>query len=472
MGYRGVIQDISAANRSRSSRMILPESLPVIKTFCRRVASLTSVVILSRWIAGFIEHVGRMSACEAAGSIRTAACHRANVIRYLARLGASRAWRLLEQLAESLLQMETRRSGCWVLIVDQTYNGQSGVKTENTFSRANYRPRPKQSGRKQKKSARRSCHGFVMGLLITPSGYRIPSCRCYYTKEYSRAKGMTYRTQAEWAAELIRQAPIPAGVRAVVLGDTAFDAACIRTACAERGFCWIVPINPERVLAARRSRPKVRSLVDRLQAKDFEAYELRPGQGEGRLHRRLSRFRVGRKAKSRTYHVHGEHRDVHSVGKTLLVFSTKEAPRARRAVRVQKILMTNDTQLSAAAVVDLYDRRWQIELLFKELKSTFGFGRYRFGQFAKVEGWTQVCLIAFVYLEWRRARALRQRDLSEAQRRFWESQRTYGGCQAVRQYAEEHDLTKLDTWLRTPTGRRKLRKALRAARPPEYRASA
>jgi hypothetical protein len=452
--------------------MILPESLPSIKTFCQCVASVTSVVLLSRWIAGFIEHAGRMSASAAAGAIRTQACHRANVVRYLARLGLSRDWRVLEQLADQLLQMESRRSGIWIFIVDQTFNGQSGSQTENTFSRANYRPRKKQSTRKQKKWAKRSCQGFVLGLLITPSGYRIPSCRCYYTKEYSQKKGLVYRTQTEWGAELIQQAPIPTGVRVYVLGDTAFDAACVRAACAQRGFSWIVPVNPERVLAGRKSRRKVRSLVTDLTAKDFEAYQLQPGQGTGRVHRRLSRFRVGRKAKTRTYYVHGEQRDVHSVGKTLLVFSTKEAPKARQAVFVQKILMTNDTRLTAAEVVNLYDLRWQIELFFKELKSTLGFAGYRFREFTKVEGWMQVCLIAFVYLEWRRARALRQRDLPETERRFWESQRTYGGCQAVRQYAEAHDLMKLEAWLRTPTGRRKLRRALRQARPLEYRSGA
>lgn len=452
--------------------MILPESLPSFKSFCRSVAAMTSVVLLSRCVAGFIEHFGSMSASQAAGSIRTQACHRANIIRYLARLGLSRDWRVLELLAAQLLEMESQRAGLWVFVVDQTYNGQSGGKTENTFSRANYRPRPKKSGRKQKKWAKRSCQGFVMGLLITPSGYRIPSCRCYYTKEYSQQKGMAYRTQTEWAAELIRQAPIPAAARAYVVGDTAFDAECIRAACAERKLSWIVPVNPERVLAGRKSRRRVRSLVKDFTAKDFEAYELQPGRGDGRAQRRLSRFRVGRKAKTRTYYVHGEQRDVHSVGKALLVFSTKEAPQAKRAVPVQKILMTNDTRLTAAEVVNLYDRRWQIELFFKELKSTLGFARHRFRQFAKVEGWAQVCLITFVYLEWRRARALRQRDLSEAERRFWESQRTYGGCQAVRQFAETHDLSKLDAWLRTPTGRRKLRRALRQARPPEYRASA
>ena len=254
--------------------------------------------------------------------------------------------------------------------------------------------------------------------------------------------------------------------------------------------------SQERVLAGPKPRPKVRSLLDRLQAKDFEAYQLQPGRGDGRQHRRLSRFRVGRKAKTRTYYVHGEQRDVHSVGVVSLVFSTKEPPQARATVRVQKILMSNATALTAAEVVELYDRRWQIELFFKELKSTFGFHQYQFRKFTCVESWVELALtaflyleryraeqlarrgrsekelVSFVYLEWRRARALRRRQLPPAQRRFWESQRSYGGCQAVRHYAEAHDLSQLDDWLRTATGRKKLRRALGAARPPEYRVSA
>lgn len=117
--------------------MILPESLPSFKSFCRCVTAMTSVVLLSPCVAGFIEHWGSMSAAQAAGSIRTQACHRANIVRYLARLGVSRNWQVLAVLADQLLPMESRRCGLWLFIVDQTYNGQSGTKTENTFSRAN-----------------------------------------------------------------------------------------------------------------------------------------------------------------------------------------------------------------------------------------------------------------------------------------------------------------------------------------------
>ena len=62
----------------------------------------------------------------------------------------------------------------------------------------------------------------------------------YYTEAYCKAKKIAYRKQTELAAQLIRQLRCP-GSAVVVLGDTAFDAKAIRTACEERKFSWIVP---------------------------------------------------------------------------------------------------------------------------------------------------------------------------------------------------------------------------------------
>jgi hypothetical protein len=153
----------------------------------------------------------------------------------------------------------------------------------------------------------------------------------------------------------------------------------------------------------------------------------------------------------------------------LLVCSTKEKPESGKPVAVQKVLRTDDVSLSAAQVVELYDLRWQIELFFKELKSTRGFAQYRFAEFTKVEGWVQACLVTFVYLEWYRARQLRRRGLSPPEQRWWQGQRSHGLCQALRQEAEDQDLGQLFEWAQTRTGLKKLKKCLRAARPLEYR---
>ena len=64
--------------------------------------------------------------------------------------------------------------------------------------------------------------------------------------------------------------------------------------------------------------------------------------------RRVSRCRLGPKMKIRTFYVHSETREVHSVGKVQLVFSCKEAPIKDKPIALSKILMTNDTTLTAA----------------------------------------------------------------------------------------------------------------------------
>jgi hypothetical protein len=130
-------------------------------------------------------------------------------------------------------------------------------------------------------------------LLLTPSGLRIPSCRSYYTEAYCAAHKKPYRKQTEWAADLIRSVAVPEGAEVVVLGDTAFDADTIRGACAQRQWTWIVPLNPERVLAGAKPRPKVWSLVKELKAERFTPVRLQPAGGPFVAQRRVARCRLG-----------------------------------------------------------------------------------------------------------------------------------------------------------------------------------
>lgn len=455
--------------------MMMPEALPGGKGFLGAAQlGLHATGFVLRLMTAFIGHLGRMSASQAAGTIRTQARHRAAVVRFLANRRWSGDWAALAQLADLVLQAETDRRGTWVFILDQTLCGQQGKKTENTFSTGNRQRRPRKGRRYQKyKHARKSCHCFVMGLLLTPSGLRIPCWRSYYTQAYCAQKGRTYRKQTELAAELITALAVPAGVPVVVLGDTAFDAACIRDACAPREFRWIVPMNPERVLAGPKGkRRKVRTLVEGFSASQFAPVRLTPGQGEFVAQRRIASCRLGPKVKTRTWYVHQERRALHAVGEVQLVFSSNQKPERGQPVKVQKILMTNDLDASLTRLVELYTLRWQIELFFKELKSTLGFHQYRFRDFAKVESWVAVCLLTFLYLEWYRGRKLCSRQLSKAQKGWWRWQRSYGVCLAVRQQAEAAELTRLAEWTRTPGGLRRLKRQLRAARPLEYRSAA
>jgi hypothetical protein len=457
----------------------MQDALPGIKRFLKPLGLRPAVEAhVTGFIVAFIMRVGRMSAAAASCSLRIHPRHRAQAMRFLARECRTRDVAVLMQLAELLLVFEHRHAGRWLMLLDQTYTTQQGLKTENTFNHGQ-KAKSGKDRQRRKKLPRRRCHCFVMGLLITPSGLRLPLYRSYYTAEYLKQKNqrraqrkqpaLPYRKQTELAAELLQTAPIPETAKVVVLGDTAFDADVVQEACRKKHYSWIVSMNQERVLEGKKPRAKVSSLASTFKGHQFAPVKLTPGKGRYVAQRRVAACRIGRKAKTRTFYVHAERLTVQSVGEVQVVFSTMLEAQRGKPVDVQKVLMTNDQTLSAAEIVELYDLRWQIELFFKELKSTLGFDHYRFRKFEKVERWVELCLITFLYLEWYRAEQLARRGLSEQQKRWWSWQRMHGLCVAVRRATEERELDRLVEYTKTKGGLRKLKRILRAARPLEER---
>jgi len=451
--------------------VMVADSVPGLKRWIGMLGLKDSTKLLViRVVVAFLLHAGRMSCLRAAGAVRCEARHRAQISRFVSRP----RWRkhdINSLLRQYLLERENP-DGLFVVIVDGTLNSQSGKHTENTYSTGNRKRRPCKGRRYGKnKHARKNCHSFTMLLLITPSGVRIPFCKPYYTHDYCKKRGLVHRTTAEAAADLIRELPLPKPASATVLGDTAYDAEVVRDACGDRGYSWIFPCNPERVLAGPKGkRPKVRSLLKDWSKWSRQTLRLAPGQGAYAVYRRLSPHRIGPKAKTRTYYVHQERQRVHSVGEVRLVFSTTKGNLKAATPDDVKILMTNDQRLSVRDVVELYSLRWQIELFFKELKSTLGFHQYQFQKFEPVEGWVELALTAFMYLEWYRVQQMSRRDLSDEEKRWWQHQRTYGLCQAVRAASDQNELKYIADCLETPGGTRRLKRLIRNSFPKEYRA--
>jgi hypothetical protein len=454
--------------------MIFADSLPFAKTFFQAARlPASSVALLTRFLVACC--AGLHSAAQAACAIRTDPRHRAQLVRFLARLRWSHNWLTRQRLADVVLDSCRHEQGTWVFVLDQTYHTTYGRHAHNTFSRGNKNQRARASSRKQKKAARHACHCFVFGLLISPrTGTRIPCVRSYYTRDYCvrRAKEATaqrpapaFRTQADIAAAMIGDLVVPAGNPVLVLGDTAFEAQQIRAACAARGFDWIVPANPERRLAGKKKRRPLKDFSQELTAESLTRIELCPGLTDWWRHQRGSRSKAWRGRYGRRYWARAETLEVHNLGRVRVVFSTTVQPQSGQAVVVQKILLTNLLTWEAAQVVAAYAVRWQIELFFKELKSDLGLSRYRVRDFVEVEGWVQACGIAFCYLEWYR----RQRQDTSGRPEWWFRQRTSGLALQVLQEIETADLERVAMQLGTAEGRHWLLERLRRAVPLEQR---
>lgn len=241
-------------------------------------------------------------------------------------------------------------------------------------------------------------------------------------------------------------------------------------ACAARGYVWIFPVNPERVYEGPRGqRPKLRSQLQDWKHLSLKTIRLCASEGQYAKYRRLSKWRVGPKLKPRIYYAHQEIREVRSVGRVQLVFSTMKPNLLKATPDDVKILMTNATTMSVREVIDLYSLRWQIELFFKELKSTLGFSQYSFQNFNAVRAWVEIAITTVLFLEFLRAQRTRDRALSTKERRWWEAQRLHGLCTAFRRQCSSEELHYLADRLKTAGGIAKLQRLLNQATPPEYR---
>ena len=291
--------------------IIVSESARPLKRFIEKtgLSDFAQSMVLKMMLT-FMMHLGRMTCSQAAGSVASESVHRSQVTRFLARP----RWQKNDfnaPLREALLQMEVGK-GKFIYMIDATLVSQAGLKTQNTYSTGNRKRRPKKGRRyNNKKVIHKKCHSFTFGLLITPSGYRLPFQIPHYTKEYCEAKGIQHRTTAEAAADLIRSLPLPEEAPVIVLGDTAYDAKVVRQACDDRGYIWVFPANPERVYEGPTgNRPKLRSRLKDWTSLSLKTIRLRASTGKYAKYRRLSKWRVGPRQKPRVYYAYQEKLDV------------------------------------------------------------------------------------------------------------------------------------------------------------------
>jgi hypothetical protein len=362
--------------------MIFAESLPLAKSFFAAAQRpLSTVGLLTRFVVACLSTL--RCAAQAAASVRIDPRHRCQLVRFLARQGWDKDWLTLERLADVVLDACLHEHGDWLFVLDQTLHTTCGLHAQNTISCGNTTRNKKKANQAKRKAkdartkgkanqapARRN-HTFVFGLLIAPrSGTRIPCVRPYYTREYCQQRAAaakrrqdapTFATQAAIAAQMVRALRVPAGSRVLVVGDTAFEAKQVRAACRARGFDWITPANPERVLAGKRARPRLDGFSKDFTADMMTRIELCPGLTGRWRHQRGSRSKARRGKYGRRYGARAETLGVPNVGTVRVVFSTTKQPQAGQAVAVPKVLLTNLVDWDAERVVAAYAARWQVE---------------------------------------------------------------------------------------------------------------
>lgn len=185
----------------------------------------------------------------------------------------------------------------------------------------------------------------VRGLVL-PYGLRV----------WHPQKNSGYRKLTELAADLVREFPVKRGVRVRVLFDAAYLSPALTRACEARGFTWYsLAVKTRRFWRERQQRFQ--------QLRDF---------GPGVLKHRGQRVRLPRSCGWRWMRIAAESGWLSKIGPAQVVF----AKRPREPWKKLLAIVTNDLKAKPRDVVARYERRWQIEVLFKELRE-LGLGAYQ-----------------------------------------------------------------------------------------------
>lgn len=192
-----------------------------------------------------------------------------------------------------------------------------------------------------------------------------------------RWSGRGYRKSTEIAAEMIRAFDPPKGLKVRVLFDAFYLSPVVTKACETRGFTWFS--------VAAKNRTLVRTWGVSQRIGDL---------GPGLLKYGGQRVRMPRSrgwAKMRIVAVDGR---LAKTGDIRLVFSK----RPRSSWKTMVAFATNETKLAARAIVSIYEKRWAIEVLFKELRGDLGLGDYQVLSKDAIQRHLHLCGLAHLLL--------------------------------------------------------------------------
>lgn len=171
--------------------------------------------------------------------------------------------------------------------------------------------------------------------------------------------GPRYRKLSDLAAQMIREfAPPAADVKVRVLFDAFYLSPVVTRACESKGFSYFSVAAKNRNFrrdGERRRGRKIGLLAPGLLRHHGNDVRMKRSRGVAKL---------------RIVAVDGH---LSRIGRVRMVLSRRPGERWKTTVAI----VTNETGLNAREIVSIYELRWNIEVLFKELEVDLGLGDYQ-----------------------------------------------------------------------------------------------
>lgn len=294
---------------------------------------------------------------------------------------------------------ELKTEGLYVLIFD----GTSIQRGADTLVESAIKYKNKRAKGIKKRSTK--SHLFTMGILIMPNGMRIPMPRySYYSKNYCKKNGMKYYTLHEHASAMIEycRSLVPKNADFAVVADGYYDSKIIFDTCNRANAVYVTVADSARVYAHKKK------LYDKglKKKKDAQTLNIIKGKEEyTKEHLRHASCSSGKKKD--TYNVASEILNLSKLGEIRVIYSWKKNNKKSNSDSY-KILFCSDTNIKVRKIIELYALRWQVEIFFRELKSEIGLCDYSGKEFRVQERFIDVCLLAFLFLEYYRIKMLKK----------------------------------------------------------------
>lgn len=195
-------------------------------------------------------------------------------------------------------------------------------------------------------------------------------------EDYCRRRHRRFRKLTDIAAEMVRSFVPPHGLKVRVLFDAFYLCKPVTAACAERGFTWFSVASRNRLLWQESGWRHIGEI------------------GPGRIKHRGQRVRMRRARGWRWLTIAGNDGLLKKIGAVRVVFSKRPRDPWKNLVAI----VTSERRLPARDIVAIYERRWAIEVLFKELKGTLGLGEYQVQKRQGIERHLHLCGLAHLTL--------------------------------------------------------------------------
>ena len=168
--------------------------------------------------------------------------------------------------------------------------------------------------------------------------------------------GDQYLKATQIAAHMINQLRLPFAGKVRVLFDSFYLSPAVVKACESQGFQWFSVASKNRKLHRRRASARA--------IKEF---------APGLLRHRNEWVRFPRQRGWRWMQITAVDGSMRHLGSIRMVLSKRKGDPWNKTLAI----VTNETNLPAREIISIYEKRWQIEVLFKELRNSLGLCDYQ-----------------------------------------------------------------------------------------------